>query len=34
MGWVSNERFLEIESLGEEIRKMLNSLIKYIKEQS
>jgi four helix bundle protein len=31
MGWISNEKFTEIKLLGEEITKMLNSLIKSVK---
>jgi len=34
MGWLSNDKLCEIKIMGEEITKMLNSLIKSVKNSS
>ena len=34
MGWLSNDKLCEIKIMGEEVTKMLNSLIKSVKESS
>jgi hypothetical protein len=34
MGWLSVDKLCEIKIMGEEITKMLNSLIKSVKESS
>ncbi|MBW2570080.1 MAG: four helix bundle protein [Deltaproteobacteria bacterium] len=34
MGWITDDTFTQIKMMGEEITKMLNSLIKSVKKSS